>query len=79
MAKRAASTDDQTGTAEPASRGRFTVTVSLGLSEAQYAEIVQIAERHGVSMARVARRALRSGLAVLRQTPKLAAELSQPE
>ena len=58
---------------------RFAVTFSLQLSEAQYAEIELLAEQHGVSMARVARRALRSGLAVLRQSPKLAAEFSQPE
>ena len=58
---------------------RFTVTFSLQLSEAQHAELLELAKRHDVSMARVARRALRSGLAVLRQSPKLAAEFSQPE
>ena len=64
---------------ESPSRSRFTVTFSLQLNDAQYAEIQDLAKRHGVSMARVARRALRSGLIVLRQTPKLAAEFSQPE
>jgi predicted transcriptional regulator len=58
---------------------RFTVTFSLQLGEAQYAELQELAKRHDVSMARVARRALRSGLAVLRQSPRLAAEFSQPE
>jgi len=58
---------------------RFTVTFSLQLNEAQYTEIQDLAKRHGVAMARVARRALRSGLIVLRQSPKLAAEFSQPE
>jgi len=65
--------DETTGTA------RFTASFSLSMTEAQYAELQALAAEHGVSMSRVARRALRTGLTVLRKTPRLAAEFAQPE
>ena len=64
---------------ETAGPARFTASFSLSMTEAQYAELQALAAEHGVSMGRVARRALRTGLTVLRKTPRLAAEFAQPE
>ena len=74
-------TTDHMDAASGDARGarRLTITFSVQLSEGQYAEIESMAKHHGVSMARIARRALRSGLTVLRQSPRLAAEFSRPE